>query len=428
MTDTTVTAAPGAPAEVPASSPEPQAPAQDAPKATEAPTPIPAREPTPAERIKSMAEARQHGRQGAREAAERRLAEAQASREKATEKPRDAQGRFVAPETPGEEGTPVPHEPAPVGQDPESASGAAKPEATTVPEGWVTIELPEGHPWRQDRGQSRVHCPPEMEQVFRTTINQAVRTREYQDLKRLATELQGEVSYWKAQFKPQVDEALIAHMEQDILKTYGPVLGEERAKAMVEAAKDRLLNGDASGAEQARRQAVMEAEASAAVERGHSFMRAVEQDAILGADGRPPRLPGWSRDDLAKAFRVYGNILRTEGRDNPTPEEFYKTVAFPLYLQSPAGQRFGKAASEKLIEGRITEERRKATEEAERKRQDELREAAQRHRSAPRIPASAAIAARAISPEPAKTDTSKMPLGQLKNHLRTQARALGGGR
>lgn len=63
----------------------------------------------------------------------------------------------------------------------------AEPERAGPPEGFVRIEVPEGHEWRRAGGQPHYDVPAASEQFFRTALNNATRRS---DVERLETALQ----------------------------------------------------------------------------------------------------------------------------------------------------------------------------------------------------------------------------------------------
>ncbi len=438
MSEPVAPAAPTAPAPAPASAPV--TPAAPAPTAATLPAPAPqpaapvAPEPapTPAQKLRNLGEVRQAGRRAAREAAERMRAAAAAPQEPT--QPRDEKGKFVSPGV--AESKPASHEPASSVPGAPPAPGATPPKASQeLPEGWVKVELPEGHPRRTDRGETFIASPPEWEAEIRYALNQPVRNREVAELKRRADTaernaiaLQGELSYWRSRSGPSVTPQELEQIRADITRAYPGPLGEQ----MFEAVQGRLMSEDSDPkAIEARNRALMENEAQRAVQMGRQFVQKALHDGLVMGDGlKGPRFPGWPEPELKKALAHYGAFLRTEGRSDPNPVEFVRDFALPRYIRSPAGQRVAREASDRYLKQQQEAAREAGRREGEQTAQEKLREAAERHSTNPhaRLPAAATLAARAIAPAAEEgPDLRKMGQGQLKRHLAAQARARVGG-
>lgn len=236
-----------------------------------------------------------------REAAQRAAREA---RERAQQQPRAQDGTFSAEQT-----AEAARAAAVADSEAGSATGTetASEAADVPPQGMVRIELPEGHPLR-DQGETYLDVPAAKERTYRTLVNSAARRAEAEQAQtQLAEErtararVEAELRFVRErgdEFWTREDQALY----DDIIASYTEGLGADAAKARAEAFK----RGRQQEAQQAIAQVQDEADLAAVAahwrNEGQVFQRAAHERL-------PQMFEGLTSTEVSEAIDMYARRL-----------------------------------------------------------------------------------------------------------------------
>ena len=364
---------------------------------------------------------------------------AQESRQRAHDQPRTESGKFTTeatdeaaaaaePVTPPEAGDSVPGEP--------SAEAA---EDQPLEAGKVRIELPEGHPLR-DQGRTFYDVPEMEERQWREAINGAARRKEVDEARTALQQREKELAEMRRQALLRDAEARFQqekgsefwtadHQQkyQDILDTYGPEDAEAYKAGQVRKRDEAM----AEVRDQADEQAVQQ-----------TWQREGTKFKTEAMQTLPSMFPGVTPQEIDTAVKMYAAELSTvesamwqRAQGHMTKPQFarwflenvgysgddFMTVAGG-YLQSRPGvvQRQGhnqtaEALRRKQIEAELAEQKR-----------EELKAASQRHAQNPqRALGAVASPARSTSTEEPELDLKEMSPGAIKKAMRSATRELG---
>lgn len=367
------------------------------------PEPSPAPESTP-EQAEGERTSPRSARQGVRELA-RQAAEAARARQGPA---RDAKGRFSRPDDTDTKDPETGEQPAAESQADPSADGkegdADSPPAAEVAEGFKRIDLPEGHPLRE-QGRTFIDMPAETEEASRALVNSWTRRsdvdranaaaqaaqQETVQLRRQVARLEAEAELrTSGELDKAVDPQLVALLQQ--AEQHG---SPEQVKALqdaINAQRQAAINAKGSEAEQAAQD----------YETGAQFLRGVfeaspERYHLWYGQGEP----GF-RAQIAPIIAAYGRHVdqrMAQGGGGPDLNEFFGWVD-QQYIRDPsvraAVQRYNQEQQEA-----IRQQGEQAGREARDKElQAERREAAERHgRRPPSAPARAQRQGRAVADE-----------------------------
>lgn len=243
--------------------------------------------------------------------------------------PRGPDGQFIPTETAAADTAPAPAvaEATPVA---DAAATTTEPTAATAPEGFVRIDLPEGHALRA-RGQDHLLAPQGYEDYFRWAVQNAVRRDDIVKWQSYANQWKDRATQAEARATAlaEVGETVLldpktAHIINDMKTTYG----EEYAEAF----KRGLLKDKVEGriAELDTQRQAQEAE-QGAVATATNFANAAYADAVQ-------RFPLWTSDKFDDALASYGALMERRGEAVPDLNVFVRH-AQALYLQEPAVQQ-----------------------------------------------------------------------------------------
>lgn len=282
---------------------------------------------------------------------------------------RDELGRFT-PSAATEAAAEPTSSAEPVTATTESVAPLDAPAATdAVPEGYVKLDLPEGHPLR-DRGHTHSIVPAAQEEYHRWAINNAVRNNQLQEAQRHRREAEDALIRMNAELAARQEFALEA-LKNPALSQH---IAEIRAEWGDEAAERYVagLMAEQQGNIQQRVQAELQRVNAAAVNR-----QATEfVDGAIRASLQ--RYNHWTEGEIRRAVAAYGSTLAAEGRDNATLDDFLD-FADVLYVRNPVVR--DELSRYKTETQRATEERqRQEAAEAERRR---LQDAATRAAEVP---------------------------------------------
>ena len=387
---------------------EPSTPVEEAREPTQEPT-----QETQPEPARNIAEIKRGSRERLAKSA-REIADAKEVARREAERPRDEQGRFVKQEEPA--------------QVEESVPGAEVAETDPVPEGFVRIELPEGSKLRQTRGLEHWDVPEDRADDFRYYVNLEQKEQRAQaewdrlktqnaELNRTLIQLQAEAEYFKTNTPVRLDEQQLEAMRQDFVQAYG----EEMGAVMFEGAKDRLTGENPQALDEARQNALMEAEVAELQQQAETFRTNVIRYGLYGDGKAQPWFPGWTEAGMEQALKAYGMYLSAEidsGRElNPDPKEFFQLFALPAYRKTEAGRQHLDRLTQQAQERQLEEARKKGLSEAKAAEEARLKEAAERHRTNPagRLPVRQALAATGHRPDPEQTDKTLTPTQRKRN-------------
>lgn len=409
-----------------------------APAATteSAPAPETVTEATPKPSGSNPGEIRHSARANARAMGEKYAQAREAAREKhhSQEQPRNDAGQFV-------EGQAAPAaEPTQVLDGSATAEATASTEAAYAPPaGMVRIELPEGHPLR-DQGTTHLDVAPSQERTIRAAVNAAARRADVEAAmarvqeeaaarQRAEAQLRFFQEHGNGFWTPE-DQSLY----NDILQSYA-ALGPEKAKQMADAYK-RGREAEAS----AQMGKVAETADLEAIN-GH-WQTEGERFRTEALAHLPTQYPGVTPHEVQQAIQMYAFELQrvqegawAEAQHQMSRAEFERRFAQSFrysaddflkvagdYLKTRPGviaSSQGQKAAQELRERQIRAE----AEAAERERRIE---AAQRHATNPqRALGGVSTGQRTTDPTPAQPDRTKMSPGQIVRSARDAARALG---
>lgn len=363
---------------------------------------------------------------------------AQEARERVEAQPRTESGKFTkeataeaaeAAETvtPPEAGGPAPGEPTP--------EAAVEPPA----EGMVRIELPEGHPLRE-QGRTYHDVPEGEERQWREVINGATRRKEVEEAQkqlqerdRQLAELRRQALLRDAEVRFQQEKGsefwTAEHQQkyQNILDTYGQEDADAYKAGQIRKRDDAMVQVR----DQADEQAVQE-----------TWQREGVNFKTEAMSKIPQMFPGVTAQEVSTAIQMYAAELSTvenamwqKAQQHMTQPQFarwflenvgysgddFMTVAGG-YLQSRPGvqqrngqQQTAEALKRKQIEAELAEQKRL-----------EMQAASKRHATNPQARlGSVASPARSTSTEDEAPDTTNMSPGAIKKMYRSGARALG---
>jgi hypothetical protein len=291
----------------------------------------------------------------------------------------NAEGRVVDPTSKKYvEGEPKQEvEPTP---DPAAAEvgGAKDTGADAVPDGFVRLAIPDGHPLR-DRGETHLLFPEAQEAYGRWAINQGVRAKEVESLRaeqskiaRERIQAQKEAEFWRenagAFFTPE-----FYTQYEDIKSTYG------------EEAANRYKAGVRAEAEVKLQEVRQEADREVAVEQVREETQRFTNWAVEDARQNFPAFfgpNGEHRPEFGRALRMYAAHIQSEGSGRLTVDG-WRQAALYVYQQMPEVRAAMEAARNRGRETAQAEAQRKADEAARKREEERLAQAARAKRSNP---------------------------------------------
>lgn len=307
--------------------PAPTAPAPTTP-VTEA-TAVPQENLTGPERERRINEAAR-GIRPAREGMPSVAAEVNAPKDpakaaRAAEQPRGEDGTFAAAPTEAATGEAPAKPPAADDTSP----------GTDVPDGYVKIPIPEGHPLRA-RGQEFLLYPKEAEEYGRWSVNQAIKKAEVDAIKSQLAELRN---------KAAADESAARFWRENAAKYYGAdfvqkyeeiknTWGEEDAE-IFRAGVETRSRAELDAVQEKSRQEAFEGEMKT---KARQFEDVAVRDALMGLNGNGARFPGWKSADVQTALRAYGSFCVATDQA-PTPNGWVQ-YATAMWQQHPAGRQY----------------------------------------------------------------------------------------
>lgn len=261
------------------------------------------------------------------------------------DQPRDESGRFQPtpppedvrvqepptepqPEPPPDDGRPAPSK---------TPTETPAPEPPPVPEGYVRIEVPEGHPLRT-RGTHRV-VPKEDEEYFRWGMNNHVRESTAREAEQRAQELQRQLQESREQGLRH--QAELNALKEQTAELYGDPKILERAKEIRETWGDedaeRYLAGALAGYQDRSAKAYEELTVA---ERTRVVQAEANQFTTQATELYRQRYPGWSPDRYRKAIVAYGAMLEANGQNAADISEFQQMTDAQYYNDPQIRQRF----------------------------------------------------------------------------------------
>lgn len=388
------------------------------------------------ETVKPQATDRHSARQGARALGEKYAqAREEARQHHSANQPRDEVGKFAG----------APEVAADAAASAQVPGGSATTEATTTqavagpPEGMVRIELPEGHPLR-DQGKQYHDVPAGEERVWRELINSAARRKDVEAAERRFQEAEAARLRTEAalRFYQEHGNSLWTPEHQalynDILQSYA-ALGPEKAKQMAEAFKRGVELEAQQKVGQVTEQADMAAVETHWSTKGEEFR--TEAFRVL-----PDQYPGLQSHEIQTAIEFYARDVAQKQeaawqrvQNQMTRAQFEREWARQFdysgddffavtgdYLKTRPGviAEAGKAAqAAQLRESTIRAE-------VEAAQREKLIGASQRHATNPqRALGGVPSGARTTDTTPERPDPTTLTGTEIKRSGRERARAMG---
>lgn len=373
-------------------------------------------------------------RQAAREA----RARAQAQSERASEQPRAADGTFTEAERAAEAAR-VAASAADPNAVPATGAGTEPKAVSGPPEGMVRVDLPEGHPLRE-QGRTHFDVPAADELHQRALVNAVTRRAEVEaaaqreaEANARAARLEAELRFVRErgnEFWTPEDQFLY----DDIIKSYTPTLGAEGAKARADAFKRGREREAQSAIQSVHEEAELQAIADYWNNEGQVFRQAAHQ--------RLPQLfEGLTSGEVAEAIDMYATRLASVERQAwennkhlMSRAEFDRRFAQAMrysdkdffavtrdYLETRPGVIQARRAKEQQAEL----QRRQVQADAELAARDKLKGAAARHRTNPQRELGGAVPSASVSSEPEQPDRTKQSPDEIRRSGRENARRLG---
>ena len=393
-----------------------------APAATTPSAPAPAE--TPVVTGTSAVEVKQSGRNAARELG-KRFEQAH----HAQTQPRAEDGKFVPVDTAAPAAEPAEQ----VLTESVTVEATAAPQAADgPPEGMVRIELPEGHPLR-DQGDTHLDVPRDKERTFRAAVNAAARRAEVDAAERRVQEervarlrLEAELKFVReqgSQFWTPEHQATY----DDLARAYG----QEAAGAYKRGQQQRAEGAMAEVREQADLQAVQQHWSG----EGEKFRTEAYQ--VL-----PGQFPGLTQNEVDSAITMYAmevkrvqdaawaNVAHTMSRiefERRWAQGFrYSGDDFLAVAGDYLKTRPGVIAQSKAAIDAAALRERQIRADAEAAERDRMKNAGQRHATNPhRALGGVPTGSRTTDTTPAAPDLRAMTPEQIKRQGREAARALG---
>ncbi|HWV58692.1 MAG TPA: hypothetical protein VNZ57_14645 [Longimicrobiales bacterium] len=330
-----------------------------------------------------------------REAMRNRLSEQLGTGEQAAEKPpqpRDELGRFQSPAAAeASADSPAPQPGAQVDEATE-----ATPATEQVPEGFVRLEVPEGHPLR-DRGVTSIVAPEAEADYHRYQLNNPVRARAVEEARlaqreaeQRAQQLEQELLRTQAQLETYLSVFTNADVT-DQLQRIRDEYGEEGALRYLRG----LLVEQQERIDRAVDERVQERLAVEVQQQAQGIVRSLIAE-------RPQRYPHWSDEELRRVVAAWGSYMDQAGVQHFDRQAFYE-FADGLYRRNPSAQADLQqrvqqqiAALREKAEKAAEERARRETEERIRREQEEAAALRRRFNPLAHIPAGAATPGTAV--------------------------------
>lgn len=257
-------------------------------------------------------------------------------------------------------------------------AGEPPKDPAAVPDGFVRLAVPEGHPLRA-RGVEALTFPKDQEEYGRWALNQAVRAQqveEYQTRLTQATKeklrVEAEARFWRENAGQFFNTDFYDKYER-IKAEWGEEEAERYKNGVMVQAQNKL--------QEVTRESEAEFESHQIREQGQAFQRWAVDDArekfpaFFGSDGQP-------RPELGRALQLYASQIQASGVPTLDQRAWYNAALY-VYQQMPEVRAAMQAARERSLTEAQEKARQAAEEAAAKAEQERLARAATSRRTNP---------------------------------------------